>query len=109
MFTIDALRNALEPVLNPDSQREAIVKLRKLSVRVRGMEARIDGLEPRTASIGSMVDAIERAFNAADQLPTDLESLAEAKGRVDAILADVRQGEAEFEQMRKRAGEVDTS
>ncbi|WP_439366037.1 hypothetical protein ACNJYD_08945 [Bradyrhizobium sp. DASA03005] len=107
MFTMDALRNALEPVLNPDNQREAIVKLRKLTAQVRGMEARLNGLEPRTASIASMVDAIERAYNAADQLPTDLESLAEAKNRVDTILAGVRQGETDFQRLRENAEKID--
>src|SRR5206468_2892630 len=99
MFTMEALRNALEPVLNPDNQREAVVKLRKLTAQTRAMQARLDGLEPRTASIASMVDAIERAYNAADQLPTDLESLAEAKDRVDTILAGVRQGETDLQRL----------
>ncbi|MCQ8180723.1 hypothetical protein NP603_06365 [Methylomonas sp. SURF-1] len=88
IFTLNGLRKALEPVLNPDGHAEAIIKLKKLSNQLRSLEARLNGLEPRTASLKSMVERIERAYNAAEQLPTDLESLQEARQTIKELVQD---------------------
>lgn len=108
MFTLDGLRKALAPVLTRDRHREAIVNIRKLTGQIRGLEARLNGLEPRTASVAQMVDTIEHAYNAADQLPTDLESLAEAKQKVVGIVADATQNQGRLVAVRERADEIET-
>lgn len=115
MFTLEGLRKALAPVLNRDSQAEALIKLRRLTTQLRGMEAKLKGLQPRTASIESMVERIEQAYNAADQLPTDLESLAEARQIIDENIrkiahdqtrvADVRVNADKLDQQLKRSSE----
>ncbi len=107
MFTLEGLRKALAPVLNRDRRREAIAKLRKLTEQIRGLEARVTGLEPRAASMTTMVDAIERAYNAADQLPTDLESLAEAKQKVDKIVQEATKDQGRLLGIREQAEELD--
>lgn len=79
LFTLYGLENALAPILKRDASAENRDNLRKLTGQVRGMEARLNGLEPRTNTLNDMVERIEKAYNAADQLPADLESLEEAR------------------------------
>jgi len=90
-ITIDGLRKALSSVLTKDEHAETLAKRRKLRRQLRGMEAELNGLEPRTASLATMVDRIEQAYNAADQLPTDLESLAEARKEIDRLVRSATQ------------------
>lgn len=85
LFTLNGLRKVLASVLNTDGQ-DAIIKLKKLTKQLRSMEASLNGLEPRTASLKSMVDRIEQAYNAAEQLPTDLESLSEARQKIEELV-----------------------
>jgi hypothetical protein len=58
------------------------------------MEARLNDLEPRSAEIVSMVDKIVRAHDAADQLPTDLQALAESRQQVLDLLAGAQKDSA---------------
>lgn len=123
LLTLDGLRKALAPALAEDAvtkAAEAAVQLRRLATKIRGLEARLANVEPRTASLSGMVERIEKAYSAADQLPTDLESLAEAREELAAILkasaeegtriADTRKEasalEADLRQKQKEAGDV---
>jgi hypothetical protein len=109
MFTLQGLRKALAPILTRGrSREEAITNLRKITGQIRGLEARLNGLEPRAASVAQMVDAIERAYNAADQLPTDLDSLAEASKRVGEIVDDATMNQSRLVAVRERADEIAT-
>jgi hypothetical protein len=106
MLTLDGLRKALAPVLTRGSHREAIVNLRKLTGQIRGLEAVLNGLQPRAEKITQMVDTIEGAYNAADQLPTDLVSLAEAKQKVVEIVEDATQNQGRLIAAREKADEI---
>ena len=55
-----------------------------------------------------MVDAIEHAYNAADQLPTDLEPLAEANKKVREIVDDATMNQGRLVAVRERADEIAT-
>lgn len=107
LFTLQGLRKALMPVLTNDGHADALVKLKKLANQIRGMEARLNGLEPRTASLSTMVDRIEQAYNAADQLPTDLESLSEARQRIADLVNDATQDQSDVSRIREEANELD--
>ncbi len=106
-FTLQGLRKALAPVLASDDHAEAVKKLKKLTTQLRSMEARLNGLEPRTVSLGTMVERIEQAHNAADQLPTDLESLTEARGKIASLLADATKERTELIKMHESAERID--
>lgn len=106
-LTIDGLRKALDPVLTKKNHAETLRKRRKLGAQLRGMEAALKGLEPRTGSIVEMVHRIEQAYNAADQLPTDLESLAEAREQLGKLLRDATQDQGRIINIRKGADELD--
>ena len=72
LFTLQGLRKAVEAALTGDAHAEAVAKSKKLTSQLRSIEARLNALDPRTASLNAMVERIEQAYNAADQLPTDL-------------------------------------
>lgn len=87
LFTLSGLRRVLETVLAPDGQAaEVSAALRTTLKRVRGFEAQLNSLQPRADSLQKMVKRIEDAYDAADRLPADLESLAENRQKVDGIV-----------------------
>ncbi|MBK1888690.1 hypothetical protein Undi14_01490 [Undibacterium sp. 14-3-2] len=107
LFTLQGLRKALAPVLTNDGHADAVVKLKKLANQLRSMEARLNGLEPRTVSLGTMVERIEQAYNAADQLPTDLESLSEARQKIADLVKDATRDQTDVLRIRDEADEID--
>jgi uncharacterized protein YoxC len=107
LFTLDGLREALAPVLTREPHREAIASVRKLTNQIRTLEARLSDLAPRTESIQQKVDTIERAYDAADQLPTDLQALEEAKQKIDRFVDDATQNQVRLEDIRGRADGIE--
>lgn len=107
LFTLQGLRKALTPVLVNDGHADAVVKLKKLANQLRSMEARLNGLEPRTVSLNTMVERIEQAYIAADQLPTDLESLSEARQKIADIVRDATRDQGDVSRIREAANELD--
>ena len=55
----------------------------------RSMEADANDLKPRTETLFAMVDRIEKAYEPADQLPIDLESLSEGRQKVSDMVDGV--------------------
>lgn len=109
MLTLQGLRHALGPALQPDAalQAQAIEKLKKLTRQLRSMEARIRDLDPRTASVASMVERIEQAYEAADQLPADLEALSEARAKIAKLLEDAGKDQSHLLNVRQDADGID--
>lgn len=106
MLTLDGLRRALTPALTRHEHADAVIALRTITTKLRGMEARLNGLEPRTTSLGGMVERIEQAYNAADQLPTDLESLSEARRKIEDILRDATKDQGQLADIKGEATEL---
>lgn len=107
LLTIQGLRKVLMPALTQDGFTETLTKQRKLTNRLRSLEANLNGLEPRTASLSTMVDRIEKAHNAADQLPTDLESLLEARQKIAALVENAGRDQSEIARLREAANSID--
>jgi len=108
MLTLNGLRKALAILPTQDGHAETAIKLRKVASQVRAMEARLTGLEPRTATVGTMLERIEQAYNAADQLPTDLKSLAEARQKIDELLRDATKDQGRLHGIREDADKQDS-
>ncbi len=88
LITLDAVEKGLSPLLQ-DTKALALKNsqaVKKTTIQVRSIETRLRELTPRTKSLEDMVSRIEKAYDAADQLPTDLETLAEAQGNVSELL-----------------------
>jgi hypothetical protein len=106
-LTLQELRKMLTALLVRDDHAEAVAKLRKLTNQVRSMEARLKELEPRTTSLETLVSRIEDAHDAADQLPTDLSSLAEAREKLQVLLRDATKDHGHIETLRGKADVLD--
>jgi len=107
MLTLEGLRKALAPVLVRDGHAESVTKLRKLVSQLRAMESRLNGLEPRASELATMVERIERAHSAADQLPTDLESLTEARQKIIELVGEATKDQGCIAGIREQAEEFD--
>ena len=81
--------------------------LRNQATLVRVMEAKLKDLEPRTASLDEMVGRIEQAYQAADQLPEDLQSLTEARTKISELVSKATQDQEEVEGIKKVTDELD--
>lgn len=107
LATLQGLRRVLAAALVHDDHAVAAAKLRKLTTYVRSMEARLKDLEPRTSSLVTMVSRIESAHDAADQLPTDLASLAEAREKLESLVRDATKDHGHIEDLRGKADGLD--
>lgn len=107
LMTLQGLRKVLTSALVQDDHAEAVAKLRKLTSKVRSMEARLKDLEPRTTGLVTMVSRIEAAHDAADRLPTDLESLAEAREKLERLARDATKHHGHIEELRCQADGLD--
>jgi len=58
------------------------------------MEARLREIEPRTTTLTDMVGRIEQAYEAADQLPADLETLSDARKKIRDLERDASREQA---------------
>ena len=88
IITINALKTALEPFLIKDDSKELAVQLKNQRRRVRSLEDNLNELEPRTSPLKEMVSRIEQAHETAEQLPTDLESLREARKTIGKLVTE---------------------
>lgn len=107
LLTLQGLQKVLTAALVQDDHGQAVAKLRKLTTQVRSMEARLKELEPRTTSLATMVSRIENAHDAADQLPTDLASLAEAREKLQSLVRDATKDHGHIEELRGKADDLD--
>ncbi|AZD50093.1 hypothetical protein [Pseudomonas chlororaphis] len=88
-ITLDAVEKVLSPIF-ADTKAQSLKNsqaVKKATVQVRSLETRLRELTPRTKSLEEMVGRIEKAHDAADQLPTDLETLSESQKKVSELLS----------------------
>ena len=88
IITLNALKTALEPFLIKDDGKELTTQLKNQRNRVRYLEATLNDLEPKTSSLKEMVFNIEQAHETAEQLPTDLASLKEAREIIGNLVTE---------------------
>jgi len=88
IITINALKTALEPFLIKDDSKELAIQLKNQRKRVRSLEATLNDLEPRTSPLKDIVSSIEQAHETAEQLPTDLASLKEARETIGKLVTE---------------------
>jgi hypothetical protein len=106
IFTIDGLRNVTEGCLDYSSQLSAaeVVResqaLKRATARIRALESRLSEIEPRSNKLSEMIDRIQNAHEAADQLPTDLASLEESRVRVELSVTRAEKDQAHISNAR---------
>lgn len=92
-ITLERLKSALEAAFEDsasttfESQKiEAVKTLNRVQKTLRAIEARISNIDSRSDNLDEKVERIEQAHEAADQLPTDLESLKELRTELERML-----------------------
>lgn len=105
--TLDGLKRALSPILTPNAPAEIQKKIKEQRNRLRAIEAQIDNLTPRTALLETMIQEIEHAHSAADQLPTDLASLAEARQQLATLVNGANKDCSTLEEIKERSHKYD--
>lgn len=98
LLTLDGLSKALESALKSDSEISSdIGKLAKdVTRRLRAVENRLSDTEPRSENLIEMVSRIEQAYQAADQLPTDLQLLKEEREKIADLVKSAQHDYAEL-------------
>ena len=100
--TIGGLELVLAPMVDGGVEAKAVEAARSLNhanKKIRSIEARIQNLDPRSMNLLAMIERIEQAHDAADKLPTDLASLAEAREAIRVLAADSTKDKAVVEQV----------
>jgi len=108
-ITMGGLRKALSLLSNQDEIAQSQKKLRVLRRQLRSMEADLKSLEPRTKTLVEMVGRIEQAHSTADRLPTDLESLSEARKDVSRLVQEVTRDRDRVSEIRSRGEKVEAA
>lgn len=111
LATLDAVEKSLMPVMI-DVKAQALKNsqaVKKATNQIRSVETRIKALTPRTKSLEDMVGRIEKAHDAADQLPTDLETLGEAQKQVSDLLKGAEVDKAKIEDVLSSITEMEDS
>jgi hypothetical protein len=107
LLTLSALRDALALTLVPENPADSVAATRKMTARLRALESRLHDLEPRSANLADMIARIESANEAADQLPTDLETLEEARSKLKLLLQSAEKENAHIASVREGADRID--
>jgi len=87
LFTLEALSQALkaEFTINPTKVAEDVRSAKSITTKLRGLNARVEELEPKVDALQRMASEIVQAHAAADQLPTDLVALREARDEIRSL------------------------
>ncbi|WP_339546811.1 hypothetical protein [Pseudomonas sp. RA_35y_Pfl2_P32] len=84
--TLDGLWKALERDFAPMPSEEIERSIQDSTRRARSMESKLAELKERSTLLDQMVSRIEAAHSAAEELPTDLHSLKEARAQIEALM-----------------------
>jgi len=104
--TLIGLRHALEPLSGKSlavKTAESAKILGRANNQIRSIEARINNLDPRSMHLLGMIERIEAANEAANQLPTDLADLAEARDSIKTLATDSNRDKLLIEQILSEA------
>ncbi len=108
-LTLDALKRVLVAAIPQEANDDVAARVNRAARRTRAIEARLNELEPRTTSLDAQIERIGLAHEAADQLPEDLESLAEARAKISSILDKASSEYGKIETASERAADLSTS
>lgn len=87
LLTLDAFDKFLNTILAIDSSKvtEDVRTAKSITTKLRGLSARVEELQPKADTLQKMANEIVQAHAAADQLPTDLATLREAREEIESL------------------------
>ncbi|MHA4741963.1 hypothetical protein [Dyadobacter sp. MSC1_007] len=86
--TMAAIRSVFEPLLGWQVLSDNKAMPTQLARRLRGIEADLTEITPKKEELQNQIKLIQNAVDAAETLPTDLQTLKEARGKVDTYTTD---------------------
>jgi hypothetical protein len=111
-ITISGLKDALseafatDPALTAEDAADSAKKLKEIQSTLRSLEARLKTLDPRSSSLDEKILVIERAHDAANQLPTDLATLAESRADIQNLLIDSKKDRVEIDRLNATIAKI---
>ena len=101
LATINSLEKILVKTLENDEikkieeeRAEAVKTLNRVMKPLRAIELRVSEMDSRSINLEDKIERIEHAHEAADQLPTDLETLKESRKTLEGLMAGSTQDQA---------------
>jgi len=88
MGTIDQLARSLDPLFSWQTIQDNKAMPAPLARRLRGIQAEIETLVPNKVRLEEQIRQIQDATDAAESLPTDMQSLKEAKHTISRLSTD---------------------
>lgn len=85
---IQWITNTLEPVFGWQVLNDNKALPNHLSRRLRSIQSQLNEIVPQKAELESQINLIKNATETAETLPTDLESLREARGKISKMSTD---------------------
>lgn len=104
--SIEGLRDLLTPVIGWVQKPPNDFMPAPLARRLRSYKATLDGLAPDAAQLGAQLKQIQEATEAAESLPTDLQTLAEARQKVTKFASDAAEQYGVLDQRKKDVFEI---
>lgn len=86
--SLSQIRRNIERLLPDPEPKVILASLRSQRARISNLESQLNELEPRTHSLDAMLSRIESAHETADQLPADLQLLAEKRAVVERMASE---------------------
>ncbi len=86
--TLDSMRQSLEPMLTWQINNDPKAMPPKIAKRLRALVAELDEIAPDKDALRQQIKLIQDAVEAAESLPTDLQALRDAHGKVTKISDD---------------------
>lgn len=101
-ITMDGLRGVLDSVLDLSNPG----RVREISKKLSILESRLEELGPRLEGVGDKVLVIESAYDAADKLPENLNSLRIARKDVGSILDGVKTDQEKIKEYKRDSEDI---
>ncbi|MGZ5801277.1 MAG: hypothetical protein ACXWJZ_11670, partial [Burkholderiaceae bacterium] len=106
LMTLDGLKRALLSSIDQKDAKalevergEAVKKFRSIQTSLRTLETQIAGVSSRSGNLDEKVAQIEQVHAAADQFPTDLETLKESRSSLEGILRESKTDRKKIEEL----------
>ena len=107
LFTIAGLEKAVQSALQKDPTQEIQHSLSKSRKATSAIAARVKDLNERIPELDKKIERIEDAYESANQLPTDLDELANQKQKMEDLVADAVKAAAAVTEIHKKTDGVD--
>ncbi len=105
---IEWITNQIDPIFSWEILQDNKALPNNLSRRLRSIQSELNEIVPKKEELQTQINLIQSATEAAESLPTDLESLKEARNKVNTFSTDSAQLYGKIDTYHKTVQEVST-